>query len=395
VGTVLARPRHTGIVVKHRAGCASAIGGRCNCRRVYQASVWSARDQRRIRKHFDTLAAARAWRADSYGRLRRREWRAPTPMTLARASELWLIGARAGAIHTRSGDPYKPSTLRSYDLALHGGGTGAGGLLAELGHLRLAEVTPDHVQDYADRLLSAGAKPSTIRNAVMPLRAIYRWHAREIPINPTGGLRLPAVRLRRDRIVSPYEARRLLWALPASDRALWATALYAGLRRGELMALRWSDIALAEGVIRVERAWDPKERQMVAPKSAAGRRRVPIASLLRSYLVSPNLAAPVELERLAFGVGTVPFSASTNTERAHRAWRRAGLEPVSLHDCRHTFASLMIAAGVNAKALSVFMGHANISITLDRYGHLMPGAEGESADLLDAYLQSSPPVTVR
>jgi integrase len=62
------------------------------------------------------------------------------------------------------------------------------------------------------------------------------------------------------------------------------------------------------------------------------------------------------------------------------------LNRITLHECRHTFASLMIAAGVNAKALSTFMGHAAIGITLDRYGHLMPGSEAEAAGLLDAYL---------
>jgi integrase len=67
-------------------------------------------------------------------------------------------------------------------------------------------------------------------------------------------------------------------------------------------------------------------------------------------------------------------------------WREAGLNPIGLHECRHTFASLMIAAGVNAKALSVYMGHASITITLDRYGHLMPGNETEAAGLRDAYL---------
>jgi integrase len=60
--------------------------------------------------------------------------------------------------------------------------------------------------------------------------------------------------------------------------------------------------------------------------------------------------------------------------------------PVVLHECRHTFASLMIAAGVNAKALSTYMGHAGIQITLDLYGHLMPGNESEAAAQLDAYL---------
>jgi integrase len=62
------------------------------------------------------------------------------------------------------------------------------------------------------------------------------------------------------------------------------------------------------------------------------------------------------------------------------------LEPIGLHEARHTYASLMIAAGVNVKALSAYMGHSSISITLDRYGHLLAGAEDEAAQLLDAYL---------
>ncbi len=65
------------------------------------------------------------------------------------------------------------------------------------------------------------------------------------------------------------------------------------------------------------------------------------------------------------------------------------IQPISLHECRHTFASLMIAAGVNAKALSTYMGHSSITITLDRYGHLMPGNEGEAAELLSRYLARS------
>jgi integrase len=76
-------------------------------------------------------------------------------------------------------------------------------------------------------------------------------------------------------------------------------------------------------------------------------------------------------------------------ERADAAWEAAGLDRITLHEARHTYASLMIAASVNAKALSTYMGHANISITLDRYGHLMPGNEDEAATMLDAYLDRS------
>jgi integrase len=90
-----------------------------------------------------------------------------------------------------------------------------------------------------------------------------------------------------------------------------------------------------------------------------------------------------------FGVGTVPFSASPVSERADRGWKKAKLSRIGLHECRHTFASLLIAAGVNAKALSTFMGHANISIALNRYGHVMPGAGDEAAELPDAYLDTA------
>src|SRR5439155_7800962 len=92
-------------------------------------------------------------------------------------------------------------------------------------------------------------------------------------------------------------------------------------------------------------------------------------------------------EGLVFGrAATVPFCAGSIYNRARRRWMRAGLRPIGLHECRHTFASFMFAAGVNAKALSVYMGHSSVTITFDRYGHLMPGNEAEAAGLLDAYL---------
>jgi integrase len=72
--------------------------------------------------------------------------------------------------------------------------------------------------------------------------------------------------------------------------------------------------------------------------------------------------------------------------RARRAWRKRELAPIGLHECRHTYAAFMIAAGVNAKALSAYMGHSSITMTLDRYGHLMPGHEGEAAAMLATYL---------
>lgn len=388
------KPRTPGIDVRHSRGCPSRHGGTCGkpCTPTYQAHVWSARESKRIRKTFPTLSAAKAWRGDAQGALRRGTMRAPTPTTLREAWITFHAGALDGTIRTRSGDQYKPSALRGYDAAMRVR------ILPDLGGLRLSDVRRTDVQDLADRMLAEGRDPSTIRNALMPLRAVFRRAVSrgEILVNPMANLDLPAVRGKRDRIAAPAEAAELLGALPEGDRALWATALYAGLRRGELMGLRWEDVDLAGGVIRVERAWDAKEGE-IAPKSRSGKRTVPIAAVLRDHLLEHKLRSGRD-SGLVFGVDeTRPFTASNVRKRAESAWKRENerrvkqdaqpLEPITLHECRHTFASLMIAAGVNAKALSTFMGHSSITITLDRYGHLFPGNEAEAAGLLDAFLE--------
>jgi len=174
--------------------------------------------------------------------------------------------------------------------------------------------------------------------------------------------------------------------VPAGDRALWATALYAGLRRGELQALRWTDVDLDAGLIRVERSWDPKAGP-IEPKSRAGRRRVPLVRPLRAELAAHRLRQGGGGEGLVLGRGERAFAPNAAARRAREAWAAEGLVPIGLHECRHTYASFMIAAGVNAKALSTYMGHSSITITLDRYGHLMPGSEAEAAGLLEAYLE--------
>ncbi len=173
---------------------------------------------------------------------------------------------------------------------------------------------------------------------------------------------------------------------PADDRALWATALYGGLRRGELRALRWRDIDLEAGLIEVRRGWDDEAGE-IEPKTAGARRRVPIVPALSDLLQAHREATGRAGDDLVFGVtADEPFQPTNVRRRALTAWKHAKLAPIGLHECRHTAASLMIAAGANAKALSVVMGHASIEITFNRYGHLMEGGEEEVGRLLDDYL---------
>ena len=161
---------------------------------------------------------------------------------------------------------------------------------------------------------------------------------------------------------------------------------YAGLRLGEARALRWQDVDLNAGVIHVERGWDQFEGP-IDPKSSAGRRVVPINGALRTRLVAHKLASGAPAGLVFVRIDGTAFNPKTVIARARRAWTAAGrLGQITPHEARHTYASLMIAAGVNAKTLSTYMGHSTIAITLDRYGHLLPGAEHEAAALLDAYL---------
>ena len=375
----------SGIETRHARTCRNLNGGRCNCSPTYRASVWNARDGLRLRKTFTTLAGAKAWRQDAQVALRAGPMAIPSPVTVAEVAEGWLEGAKDGSVRDRSGRIYKPATVRGYERGLRLR------VLPAIGHLKLSEVRRSDVQAVVDSMLGEGKAPRTIQNTIDPLRSIYRRAMRreQVVVNPTVQLEVPATRGRRDRVASPEEGRRLLSALPSEDQALWATAMYGGLRRGELRGLRWSDLDLGRNVISVERAWDDSEGE-IEGKTEAAKRRVPIGSELRRFLVEHKLRTGRDGDALVFGVSALsPFEPSTVRRRALAAWKAAGVGRIGLHECRHTFASLMIAAGVNAKALSSYMGHASITITLDRYGHLFPGNEAEAAGLLDAYLERS------
>lgn len=376
-----------GIEVRHQRTCRTRNGGkRCNCEPSYRAGVWDPRSQDWIRKTFRSRAEAESWRVDAEHAIRRGTFAAPSPITLREAADAWLAGVRAGTIRNRSGDRYKPSAVRGYDRALRLR------LLPALGRRKLAEIQRHDVQDFADRLLAEGLDASTVKNTLNPLQAIYRRAVSrgQVAVNPTTNLELSATRGRRDRVVPPEQARRLLAALDYVDRPLWATAIYGGLRRGELQALRWDDVDLGAGVIRVERGWDEGDGE-IEVKTHAGRRTVPIVGGLRCELVAHKLRTGRDGQALVFGSTTItPFHPTGRgfRKRIADASKAAGIgpTPLTLHECRHTFASFAIAAGVNAKTLSTIIGHASVTTTLDRYGHLFPGSELEAADRLDAYL---------
>jgi integrase len=270
-------------------------------------------------------------------------------------------------------------------------------VLADLGARKLGDLRPEDLQALVSRLNGLGLSGNRVRNVLLPLQVLFRHHRREVPLNPTEGLDLPASGGRRERAASPEEAAALIDALPADLQALYACAAYAGLRRGELRALRASDVDFpAATTIRVERSWDDVEGD-VSPKTAKGKRLVPVAGALRRYLLAHKLASGRDGGDFLFGrFASLPFTPSAVGRRARQAWAAAAagaflrgepgsLEPIGLHELRHTYVSLMAASGTPLLEIGDFVGHSS-AYMVDRYRHLLDGQRERAAERLDAYL---------
>jgi len=223
------------------------------------------------------------------------------------------------------------------------------------------------------------------------VRAIYAWACRPtrrlVAANPTIGVELPPVdEVERDRAATAQEAKALLEPLSPGDQVPYALAFYAGLRRSEMDRLLWEDVDL-------ERLW----LVVCKSKSDAGTgRRLPIAAplkpiLLRAYM----LQSRPERGRV---LGSVSVTSGRLAPRARKAWTKAvedarqrgrqlTLEPIGLHECRHTYASFLMAAGYTLRELMEYMGHSSLQAT-ERYVKLLPQPAGPdgAADRLNAYL---------
>lgn len=370
-----------GITVVHRRGCTYKLGG-CNCRPGYRAEAYDHVTQRRRYKTHPTLKAALVWRQDTQVAIRRGEVRVTRPVTLAEVWQDWQLSAVSGTAMTKSGKRYKPSVVRGYR------GAWFTKIEPALGRSKVAEIRPVHVKRLVQTLLADGYAPSTVRNTVTALRVLFKWAISEelASSNPCDDVALPSGGTTRDNIVPVETALKLVDALPTPrEKALWATAFFAGLRRGELAGLEWADVDLEARSITVRRSYDPGGRTMVSPKSKAGSRTLGFPALL-----TPFLAALEHREELVFGRPedhSKPFVEKGITKRADEAWAAAGLDRLTLHECRHTYASLMIAANVNMKTIQTWIGHSSITVTLDLHGHLLPGSVAEALGLIDAYLE--------
>jgi integrase len=248
------------------------------------------------------------------------------------------------------------------------------GLLCQaFGDQQLSGITPLKVDEYISQR-AVTHKPATVNRDIAVLRHMFRkamsWG--KALSNPAAHVKPLRADNRRLRYLSQEEMTRLLDVADETLRPVLITALYTGLRRGELFSLTWQDVDLKHGVVRV-----------VQTKSGE-RREIPLSDTLRDTLLTlPRRLASDYVFPGKTGHGLVDIR-----KRFHRALKEAGIEGFVFHDLRHTFASHLVMAGVDLMTVKEFLGHADIKMTM-RYAHLAPDYKRAAISRLDTYMDTT------
>jgi integrase len=305
--------------------------------------------------------------------------------TLERFAEHWLkdvVGPRL-----------RPSTLSSYreTLRLH--------ILPPLGRMNLRSLTPTRVRTLLANKAADGLGRRSVQIIHSTLRTMLSDAMREelIERNVATVVRPPSAQQVEVQPWSTVEASRFL-AASADHRlhALFAVGVALGLRKGELLALRWDDVDLEGGVVHVrQNVQRLPEIGLVfgPPKSNKSRRTIPLpaasAKVLRTHRA--NQAAEALALGPAWGESGLVFTSAVGTVIEPRNLNRffdeliakAGVRRIRFHDLRHTCASLLLAQHVPARIVMEILGHSQLAMTTDLYSHVMPTALREAADAMD------------
>jgi integrase len=289
----------------------------------------------------------------------------------------------------------KPTTQENYSIIARAHLTPA-----PFGELTLDRLRPSHVEALLVAKRDAGLSDSTVRLIYTVCRAMLDIAVRDglVRRNAAAAVRRPTIKRSEARYLTVEEVGRLLEAA-RNDRLapLIVLMLGTGLRRGEALALHWSDVDLAAGHVRVRWTLARVDRQLVfdEPKTERSRRFVPLPSPVADTLRRHK--ASQAAERLA-EVAWVPWEdhedlvfpthigTPTDPRNALRAFEgiaaRAGLAGVGLHTLRHSAASALIASGAHLKVVQELLGHSSYGITADIYSHVAMEQQREAAERL-------------
>lgn len=349
---------------------------------------WEARvrlpDGRRKSLFGKTPEEANRKRLDTLGLIRKGLTVPDDRLTVAQFLDTWLKTHRATV---------RDSTAAGYEsvIRLH--------LKPRIGKIRLARLTPRDVQTMLIDLGDAGLAPRTIQLCRTVLRAALQkgveWG--DIPRNVADVTQGP--RVERSPI-TPWDADecgRFLAGIQG-DRleALYVCALSLGMRQGELLGLRWTDVDLNTGELRVLQARQRRTGEFTEPKSRQSRRVLPLPAVTIASLREHRdrqFDEKKTMEELWNESGLVftttrgtPLDGVNVGRYFQRHVARIGVRRIRFHDLRHSAATLLISQGVTLREIMEFLGHSQISLTAETYTHVLPALKRDAADQMDAAL---------
>jgi integrase len=378
------------VFARHQEACRVTAGGAprtCNCSPSYYGVVWDrvAGKPRKTRR-FRLVMEARNARNDLAEALRQGALPEASGPKLADARTKFVAAAREGVALNKWGRRYRRRAVQDLESALRQ-------VPDRLARRRLGDVRRGDLQQLVDELTRKGMSGSRVRSVVNALRSLYRWaQDRElVGHNPAELVRLPAMDATpRDRVATPVEFAGLLAPLPVEDALPYALAAYATARHQEIRTLDWSHVDLKLGAI--ELAGDEEGRK------PGGSWRVvplvkPLSAILRRAWIAQGRPTTGKVCPPRRESDSGLLEVSHLQKRVRKKWADLGLEPIGLHESRHTAATWLDHAGVSPKVASTLMGHKTpeyqpgaASITLRRYTHTLPGELERARDLLDAFL---------
>lgn len=263
-------------------------------------------------------------------------------------------------------------------------------LVPHLGRISLSKLSPADVERM---LRDMDGSPRTRSHARAVLRtALQRAVAHGLIVrNPAALAAPPRVAQREEPAWDGDQARRFLASVKGHRlEALFTLALYTGMRQGEIIGLRWSDIDLVAGTLSVKRSLQRVEGVMVPlePKTERSRRTIPLAGPVLEALAAHRTAQDGPIASMY--VFTAPSGGPLYPTAVYRefieAAAAAGLPRVRFHSLRHTAGSLLVAAGVHPRVVMEMLGHSTIRLTMDTYSHVMPTQLRDASAVLEAQL---------
>jgi integrase len=344
--------------------------------------VGTAGARKRHSAVFTTKLQAEAWAADRKRDLRQGTYVEVSKQTLGEYLALWAVAQRSRI---------RPNTLAGYAVAIRH-------ITAHVGSVPLQAFSRVQAKALYQALSESGLAPKSVHNIHIALRKALGDAVEDglIHRNPADRAH-DAPRDRPEMLVWSAEELNAFLAFTAGDvdYPFFALAAATGMRRGELLGLRWRDVDLDAGRVAVTRQWTRQGAGKGSvgfgpPKSARSLRSVDLdagtVAVLREMRAARRVLPLVATEALVFArEGGLPYEPSVLGRRfVQRVCDAGGLPLIGLHGLRHTHATLLLARGVDAKTVSERLGHASVETTLRLYAHVTPTMRAGAAAVFGA-----------